>query len=45
MFYDRMLAAGDLFPSLLLQFICFSQHFTTTFVLYKMINTKRLNHE
>ncbi len=45
MFYDRVLAAGDLFPSLFLQFICFSQSFTIIFVLYKLINTKRLNHE
>ena len=41
----RMLAAGDLFPLLFLQFICFSQYFTIIFVLYKMINSRRLNHE
>ena len=45
MFYDRVLAAGDLFASLFLQFICFSQSFTIIFVLNKLINTKRLNHE
>lgn len=45
LFYDRVLAAGDLFASLFLQFICFSQSFTIIFVLNKLINTKRLNHE
>jgi len=45
MFYDRVLAAGDLFASLFLQFICFSQSFTIIFVLNKLINTKRLKYE